>query len=1040
MGIFSLSLNGHFTHLFDFQKFSPGYIKSNAHQFLDNNWIDVVGIKAYIASLPMEAPPLGPPSTAPPSLGRYPTSAFVQETCADMEQGITTKLGWQLSDTTWDPADQIVSEIYQGEGVFPFKVNGKTSIERLERIVNKIPSVWPVYPITTGIIVDLRGDEFNVRDGEGKLYRIDTLIKDKDEDPWGDLLVQVIAKLHFLNVVKRSGCQVKDPNGMRCEENLTLHKADLGHSYVVCTRKFDGRDKGKCPATAPDHLYVPVQPSVDVDVLAKLLTDEELGEEANTAPCDFTVPPAVGGKQKFCESAHIVDRRYKGPTPMRKLHCNAKRYIYVPDLDIHPDVRLALVVHLGVPHSHPLPYIQKMTVTTKKLYEKCIDAFGPVGATQRKVDNAPSTMSLLNELAPAEGSSRLKNKRRKRDQIHNAKLLAYPDGLDLKGVYDLYLRESRLPPRDRYIHRFQPIPDNGGTLIVTGEARLVDIVHEVDSGQGDCQYKRTRDSPNAFASDKLQEYELSTYHPGARTAVTMMRVYMNRFSANDYKLMFDLIRDGGTLLGIISDMEIAHVQGLAMSFFETVDPEYIGHIIEKPLDMVPFCVRLCGVYFLRGAHKLEGKIPESLYRHLVNIPNLQSQVDVDQLSQDIRVCPDEDLQNWWDHKLQHPWIIPALVRSLTRMDHHVWDVLPANTNVVEAQHRWTNLQTGIQLTPVEAIELARQADMTKADAIQDVLRSGVFDSSSTGLAARMSESIRRGAARARAAVSSSEASAQLADIKQQIALEMELRRDKNNRRKEIQTRLVKIGKAQTDERVALVEELNSLKTVRVESLARAALLAKDKDLLNGKHPSASAKHRSEAATSSSSGWVSKPRRSQKKKGDTTKMSNHSACTSGEAGSSPVPPVTTAVGAECIPTMVTDFSAFLGRFAYDPTVNMFNNAWDPVQFIFQEADIGFMAEDPGDVGYTQAPPSTFLADLPNPGLLESHATHQVSNGTIPSVQPSFVNGDDQANLGFVYDQSGPSSAADLQTGEFTPAGKRYNDDIDKIYTEKRLRLF
>jgi hypothetical protein len=61
------------------------------------------------------------------------------------------------------------------------------------------------------------------------------------------------------------------------------------------------------------------------------------------------------------------------------------------------------------------------------------------------------------------------------------------------------------------------------------------------------------------------------------------------------------------------------------------------------------------------------------------------------------------LSAWWDHKTNNSWILPSLVKCLSKMDSVDWDLTPPTTNVGESQHHWTNINTGIQLSLLEAI-------------------------------------------------------------------------------------------------------------------------------------------------------------------------------------------------------------------------------------------------------------------------------------------------------------------------------------------------
>lgn len=60
--------------------------------------------------------------------------------------------------------------------------------------------------------------------------------------------------------------------------------------------------------------------------------------------------------------------------------------------------------------------------------------------------------------------------------------------------------------------------------------------------------------------------------------------------------------------------------------------------------------------------------------------------------------------DWWVHKTQNAWILPAIIKSCSRITPEHWDRLPSTTNGGEGQHHWTNVQTGIGLPLLEAIE------------------------------------------------------------------------------------------------------------------------------------------------------------------------------------------------------------------------------------------------------------------------------------------------------------------------------------------------
>ncbi|KAJ6545113.1 hypothetical protein B0H10DRAFT_2243974 [Mycena sp. CBHHK59/15] len=82
--------------------------------------------------------------------------------------------------------------------------------------------------------------------------------------------------------------------------------------------------------------------------------------------------------------------------------------------------------------------------------------------------------------------------------------------------------------------------------------------------------------------------------------------------------------------------------------------------------------------------------------------------------------------DWWDHKAMSAWILPSLVKSQSPMSTEDWDKTPSTTNTGEAQHHWTNSRTGIKLSLVEAIEMARKVDKEVVREIETSLKSGVL--------------------------------------------------------------------------------------------------------------------------------------------------------------------------------------------------------------------------------------------------------------------------------------------------------------------------
>ncbi|KAJ7861941.1 hypothetical protein B0H13DRAFT_1528962, partial [Mycena leptocephala] len=109
------------------------------------------------------------------------------------------------------------------------------------------------------------------------------------------------------------------------------------------------------------------------------------------------------------------------------------------------------------------------------------------------------------------------------------------------------------------------------------------------------------------------------------------------------------------------------------------------------------------------------------------------------------------ITDWWRHKEINPWIIPCLVKSQSLIPANVWDSTPSTTNTNEAQHHWTNSQTGIKLTPVEAVESRRIVDLNFAEEVKMSIQTGILSNTNNEMSHRTARNCQRRSAAARKA-------------------------------------------------------------------------------------------------------------------------------------------------------------------------------------------------------------------------------------------------------------------------------------------------
>ncbi|KAJ7884105.1 hypothetical protein B0H14DRAFT_3744781 [Mycena olivaceomarginata] len=182
------------------------------------------------------------------------------------------------------------------------------------------------------------------------------------------------------------------------------------------------------------------------------------------------------------------------------------------------------------------------------------------------------------------------------------------------------------------------------------------------------------------------------------------------------------------------DMEAAQVQGASDSFLSTNEPEYSGITTNDPDEFALYFVRACISHAKRGVTSLKSYVTPDVLKRLMDFPYMKTEEDLAHFTSWI---------DWWTHELQYPWILPSLSKSRSRIDPADWDITDASTNLNEGQHHWTNQQTGVKLTILEAIETALKVDFKTAREVKDSLETGILDNNSNNMLHRMGRNVQR---------------------------------------------------------------------------------------------------------------------------------------------------------------------------------------------------------------------------------------------------------------------------------------------------------
>ncbi|KAJ7434188.1 hypothetical protein B0H11DRAFT_1938859 [Mycena galericulata] len=578
----------------------------------------------------------------------------------------------------------------------------------------------------------------------------------------------------FMKIIRDTKCVAIDSKGVKCNGGPIMRVKAQGpsnghHYFIACSSWTPKCKENHCTLAIPDF--------VNEHLLAKALAGQPLTDDPdkNTQPCSRIVHPHTGLKRKHCPHVHIVNGT---PVQSRIVNhpCPATRSIYVP---MDTSIRKVLIVHNDTGHNHPMPPLTKLSFGAKDVYRECIEKNGVLGATVSKIDNAQSTLIVLGGKTPAEFSPALYNQRAKRDLLHAAKREKYPAGLDVAGIFPIYLANLKKPLPERYIHSYLTTPD-GGIIILTSVPYLMKLLDDpgVTSFDNDTTYKRVE--------GEMKEWELTIFAKIVQRAASVVRAYINRASADFFETLFDELQRvklqvtgkpmplkkfvrGGNLLVMNADMEAAQVVGITRSVMKHNDPEYSGIPNDTPPEKVaPNFVKICWRHAKEPVNDFKSLVSATDFNRILDFVYIDSKERLDTFSAFVYGL------DWWKHKEMHEWIIPCLVKSQSLIPADVWDSTPSTTNTNEAQHHWTNSQTGIKLTPVETVERTEILDNKVAQEIEMSRRTGVMSNSNNELVHRVGRSVGRHTTTARKRREGRE----VADATHQLQLQIEAEAEK----------------------------------------------------------------------------------------------------------------------------------------------------------------------------------------------------------------------------------------------------------------------
>ncbi|KAJ7076596.1 hypothetical protein B0H15DRAFT_805590 [Mycena belliarum] len=691
---------------------------------------------------------------------------------------------WVRSDTVWLDED-VWSEVYIPP--YPFPITKNQKVRRIER-VHGIPSQFPVPRVATAYLVNFSSSRDAYTGDDGEVSKLDKILKEKvcssSRDAYG---LSTLPGLSFLgwnsrhvNTVKGMKCTAKNASGGACGGYQVLKEAarelPSGRKFYFACSNYSSSWK--------NHSGIQIPPDVDEDLCIRAFRGESITDCSSGDPtaesCSRIIGSGSGKKGKSqCPFPHLKDGK-SYVAPMCKLVCSARIIFFVP-LD---EENIPLVVVLpepSRPHTHPPPPATKVPTHVKLLYEKAIRAFGVSIATVNKVEQAlaQSTIQIMGAAPGLVHPSLLQASTKQ--GIISALKRREPGGdkSGWEGLFDLYRAEQVKEPRERYMHSFDFLPGRSppSAVITTFDNFLLSCVKHVRSIDQDTTFKRMK-------AGLLNEYELTAFFSALNRLFTFGRIYMDAKDADAFEFAWDKVDEvfygatgkhlafkawdpEGWLVSISGDMEAAPWIGMARSFIKRMDSD------KRPTvdEFLAKVLRVCRRHAIEGLKKsVKPHLDESQFHRFQRVLNLKTRGEVDDFSSYVFSLNIPPITAWWNHKLNHKWILPGLIECLSGLSHEEWMTTPFTSNGNETQHHWTNLQTGIGLPARECILRAKDADQAVGRQFEQSLASGVMTNNRNELSHRTSRNAKRHTSAVEKAKLASASNSKIKELRAELAI------------------------------------------------------------------------------------------------------------------------------------------------------------------------------------------------------------------------------------------------------------------------------
>ncbi|KIM35659.1 hypothetical protein M413DRAFT_326604 [Hebeloma cylindrosporum] len=206
----------------------------------------------------------------------------------------------------------------------------------------------------------------------------------------------------------------------------------------------------------------------------------------------------------------------------------------------------------------------------------------------------------------------------------------------------------------------------------------------------------------------------------------------------------------------------------------------------------------------------------------MNFMSLESERQIEEFSAWVSETGIQQVINWWKHKTQNTWILPSLIKSCSKMNPEDWDRTPSTTNLGEAQHHWTNVNTALKTSLLEAILLARKCDERTSAEIQSSHTMGVLKNHRNDAYTRMSRNLTRVNTSQRKQAEADGRDVAVGEIENEITLLTKAHHDTRERLKSLKASKTELRKRKSSSKA----ESNSSGRVRTSASAKTKKTAK----------------------------------------------------------------------------------------------------------------------------------------------------------------------------------------------------------------------